>query len=150
VGTSLSWIFFAAIASLMTLGAVMLPLQRKGASGADIAGTFFALAATIFYVTQTRGESSGTEVPYLVCSLIVILWSLSRGARLDDRFVINWSIVAFGGWVLYTYFELFSALMDQAVFFTVGGVLLILLALGLEPLRRRLLAGTTRQGEPGA
>lgn len=150
VGTSLSWIFFAAIASLMTLGAVMLPLQRKGASGADIAGTIFALAATIFYVTQTRGESSGTEVPYLVCSLIVILWSLSRGARLDDRFVINWSIVAFGGWVLYTYFELFSALMDQAVFFTVGGVLLILLALGLEPLRRRLLAGTAKQGEPGA
>jgi uncharacterized membrane protein len=143
VGSSLSWIFFAAVASILTLGAVMLPLQRKGASAMDIAGTFFAIAATIYYVTQTRGEASDTEVPYLICSLVVILWSLSRGARLDDRFVINWSIVAFGGWVLYTYFELFSALMDQAVFFTVGGILLILLALGLEPLRRRLIASAT-------
>jgi len=142
VGTSISWIFFAAFASILTVGAVMLPIQRKGASAMDVAGTLFAIAATIYYVTQTRGEASDTEVPYLVCSLVVILWSLSRGARLDDRFVINWSIVAFGGWVLYTYFELFSALMDQAVFFTVGGVLLILLALGLEPLRRRLIAST--------
>jgi hypothetical protein len=33
--------------------------------------------------------------------------------------------------------------MDQAVFFTVGGILLILLALGLEPLRRRLIASAT-------
>ena len=150
VGTSLSWIFFAAIAALLTLGAVMLPIQRKDASGIDIAGTLFAIAATIYYVTQTRGTANDTEVPYLICSLIVILWSLSRGARLDDRFVINWSIVAFGLWVLYTYFELFSALMDQAVFFTIGGVLLILLALGLEPLRRRLVAGAGNPGDHGA
>ena len=70
----------------------------------------------------------------------MILWSLSRGARLDDRFVVNWSVVAFGLWVLYTYFKLFGGLMDQAVFFTVGGVLLIVLALGLEPIRQRLVA----------
>jgi uncharacterized membrane protein len=140
VGSSLSWILFAAISTIIALGAVMLPLQRNAGSFMDIAGTLFAIAATIYYVTQTRGSTDNTEVPYLICSLVVILWSLSRGARFDDRFVINWSVVAFGAWVLYTYFELFSALMDQAVFFTVGGALLILLALGLEPLRRRLVA----------
>jgi uncharacterized membrane protein len=99
----------------------------------------FAAGATVFYVAQTRGEASNTELPYLICTLIVILWSLSRGARLDDRFVVNWSVVAFGGWVLYTYFELFAGLLDQAVFFTVGGVLLIVLALVLNPLRRSLV-----------
>jgi uncharacterized membrane protein len=140
VGSSLSWILFAAISTIIALGAVMLPLQRNAGSFMDIAGTLFAIAATVYYVTQTRGSADNTEVPYLICSLVVILWSLSRGARFDDRFVINWSVVAFGAWVLYTYFELFSALMDQAVFFTVGGALLILLALGLEPLRRRLVA----------
>ena len=30
--------------------------------------------------------------------------------------------------------------MDKAIFFTVGGILLVLLSLGLEGLRRRLLA----------
>lgn len=142
VGTSLSWIVFAALSALVALGAVVAPMKNKTLSGIDIAGTVFAIAATIYYVTQTRGASSDTEIPYLICSLVVILWSLSRGARMDDRFVINWSVAAFGAWVLYVYFELFSALMDQAVFFTVGGALLILLAMGLEPLRRRLVAGT--------
>jgi uncharacterized membrane protein len=144
VGTSLSWIVFAAIASLIAVGAVSIPLKTRATSAMDIAGTIFAILATLYYVTQTRGAASDTEVPYLILSLVVILWSLSRGARMDDRFVINCSVAAFGIWVLYVYFELFSALMDQAVFFTVGGALLILLALGLEPLRRRLVAGTSQ------
>lgn len=144
VGTSLSWIVFAAIASLIAVGAVSIPLKTSAISAMDIAGTIFAILATLYYVTQTRGAASDTEVPYLILSLVVILWSLSRGARMDDRFVINCSVAAFGLWVLYVYFELFSALMDQAVFFTVGGALLILLALGLEPLRRRLVAGTSQ------
>jgi uncharacterized membrane protein len=71
---------------------------------------------------------------------VIILWSLFRGARMDDRFVVNWSVVAFGLWVLYAYFDLFAGLLDQAIFFTVGGVLLIVLALALEPLRRNLVA----------
>jgi len=144
VGTTLTWIVFAAITSLVALGAVSIPLKTRATSAIDIAGTIFAIAATIYYVTQTRGAASNTEVPYLILSLVVILWSLSRGARMDDRFVINWSVAAFGLWVLYVYFELFQALMDQAVFFTVGGALLILLALGLEPLRRRLVAGSSK------
>lgn len=139
-GTSASWFGFAGVTTLLSLGAVALSMQRKGATALDLAGTVFAAGATLFYVAQTRGNAGDTELPYLICTLIVILWSLSRGARLDDRFVVNWSVVAFGGWVLYTYFELFGGLLDQAVFFTVGGVLLIALALGLEPLRRRLVA----------
>ena len=52
------------------------------------------------------------------------------------------ALVGIGIWVLYVYFDLFSGLMDQAVFFTVGGILLIGLALGLENLRRTLVGGT--------
>ena len=100
----------------------------------------FAAVATLSYVLLVKTSDDQFDIPYLVTTLVVILWSLSRGARLDDRFVVNWSVVAFGAWVLYTYFELFGGLMDQAVFFTVGGMLLIVLALGLEPLRRRLVA----------
>jgi uncharacterized membrane protein len=64
---------------------------------------------------------------------------VQRGVRLQDRFVINWSTVAFGIWFLYAYFDLFKGLLDQSIFFTVGGILLILISLTLEAVRRRLV-----------
>ncbi|MBL9098871.1 MAG: DUF2157 domain-containing protein [Alphaproteobacteria bacterium] len=140
-GPASTWLGFAVAMSAVSLAAVIASLQRKGSTGVDVAGTLFACLATIGYVMTVRGNSDALDIPWLVCTLIVILWSISRGARMDDRFVINWSTVAFGLWVLYAYFELFAGLMDQAVFFTVGGILLIALALGLENLRRSLVAG---------
>ena len=102
--------------------------------------------------TSSRSAPAATtlDVPYRVGSLIIILWSLSRGVRFDDRFVINLSIVAFGAWFLYTYFEMFSALMDKAIFFIVGGVVLIALSLGLENIRRRLIAAAKARCAKGA
>lgn len=140
-GPASSWLGFAVVMSVASLAAVVASLQRKGSTVVDVAGTLFACLATVAYVMTVRGNSDALDIPWLVCTLIVILWSISRGARMDDRFVINWSTVAFGLWVLYAYFELFAGLMDQAVFFTVGGILLIALALGLENLRRSLVAG---------
>ena len=139
-GAASTWLGFAIVASVLSLGAVALSMQRKGSTGLDLAGTGFAAIATLSYVLLVKTSDDQYDIPYTITTLIVILWSLSRGARLDDRFVVNWSVVAFGLWVLYTYFKLFGGLMDQAVFFTFGGVLLIALALGLEPFRRRLVA----------
>lgn len=139
-GATQSWFAFAIVSTLLCLAAVTVSMQRKGATALDLLGTGFAALVTVYYVSQARVSSDQLELPYLTCTLIVILWSLSRGARMDDRFVVNWSVAAFGIWVLYTYFSLFAGLMDQAVFFTVGGVLLIVLALALEPLRRSLVA----------
>lgn len=147
-GTMPSWLVTALVLSILSLGAVALSMQRKGATTMDLAGTAFAIVVTLAYVMNSTEHSDRFDIPYLICTLVVILWSLFRGARLDDRFVVNWSVAAFGVWVLYTYFELFSGLMDQAVFFTVGGVLLIVLALALEPLRRSLVknSNTATQG----
>jgi uncharacterized membrane protein len=140
-----SWMGFAAVMSAISLAAVFASLQRKGSTIVDVAGTLFACVVTFSYVLLVGPNDDSFDVAYLVCTLVVIIWSISRGARMDDRFVINLSTVAFGLWVLYVYFELFSSLMDQAVFFTVGGVLLITLALGLENLRRALVARTKPQ-----
>ena len=139
-GTLGSWMLFAAISTLAALAAVYQAVRRQGANAFDLAGTAFAAIVTMVYVSTVRNHADQLDIPYLACTLVIILWSLFRGARTDDRFVINWSVVAFGGWVLYTYVELFAGLMDQAVFFTVGGVLLIVLALALEPFRRSLVA----------
>jgi uncharacterized membrane protein len=147
-GSTPSWLLSAMILSLLSLGAVVLSMQRKGATILDLAGTAFAAIVTITYVMNIPEHSDKFDIPYLICTLVVILWSVFRGARMDDRFIVNWSVAAFGIWVLYTYFELFSGLMDQAVFFTIGGVLLIVLALALNPLRRSLVnnANTAEQG----
>ena len=143
-GPTSTWLGFAVAMSAIALAAVVASLRRKGSTVIDVLGTLFACLVTISYV-MTVGKGEDTfDVVYLICTLVVIIWSISRGARMDDRFVINLSTVAFGIWVLYVYFELFSGLMDQAVFFTVGGILLIALALGLENLRRTLLAGTNK------
>lgn len=138
-GPSTTWFIFAAAATLGAMATVLMAMNRKGASGFDVLGTAFTALATIWYVADARSTTSEADIPHLVCTLVVILWSLARGARVDDRFVVNWSIVAFGLWVLYVYFELFAGLMDQAVFFTVGGVLLMVLAFSLEQLRRSLV-----------
>jgi uncharacterized membrane protein len=137
-----SWMGFAATMSAISLAAVFASLRRKGSTVIDVLGTLFACAVTFSYVMLVGPHDDTFDTAYLVSTLVVIIWSISRGARMDDRFVINLSTVAFGLWVLYVYFELFSVLLNQAVFFTVGGVLLIALALGLENLRRTLVART--------
>ena len=145
-----SWLIFAISTSLVALAAAVVGVSRKAINGVDVLCIAFACVTTIAYVFMVHKGEHALDVPYLAFTLIVILWSLQRGVRTDDRFVINVSVVAFGAWVLYVYFVLFSGLMDQAVFFTVGGFLLILIGLGLEGMRRRLVAGTPQTSTAGA
>lgn len=136
---SSTWLAFAALMTVISVGAVTLGFNRKTFSVLDVFGTLFACVTTMAYVFMVKQYEDALDVPYLIFALIVILWSVQRGVRLQDRFVINWSTVAFGIWFLYAYFDLFEGLLDQSIFFTVGGILLILLSLTLETLRRRLV-----------
>lgn len=145
-----TWLGFAVILSLAAMAAVFVGIGRNVFSGIDAAATVFVCATAAIYVFAVGPSGDHLDVPYRIGSLIIILWSLSRGVRFDDRFVINLSIVAFAAWFLYTYFEMFSALMDKAIFFIVGGVVLIALSLGLESIRRRLIAGAKPASTKGA
>ncbi len=142
-----SWLAFAVLASVVSVAAVLFSMRRNASTVVDAIGTLLVCLVTVAYVMTVGNDDDRYDVVYLVFALGVIVWSISRGARIDDRFVINLSTVAFGLWVLYTYFELFSGLLDQAVFFTVGGILLIALALGLENLRRHLVASVKPAAE---
>jgi uncharacterized membrane protein len=139
---SSTWFVFAIAMSLISLAAVVFGISRKVFTSFDVLGTIFACVTTIIYVLTVKTYGDGLDILYLTFTLLIILWSIQRGTRADDRFVINLSIVAFGLWFLYVYFELFSSLLDQSLFFTVGGVLLILLSLMLEAMRRHLIGGT--------
>src|SRR5262249_29365965 len=132
------WLIFAVTTSLIAFAAGVVGMARKAINIVDLLGIAFACVTAIAYVFLVHKDDHSLDVPYIAFTLIIILWSLQRGVRTDDRFVINLSMVFFGLWVLYVYFVLFDGLMDRAVFFTVGGLLLILVGLGLEGIRRRL------------
>lgn len=60
------------------------------------------------------------------------------------------ALTAFGAEVLYIYAKTMGNLLDTSLFFLVGGVLLIVLAIGLEKLRRALSGNQPHPGGEGA
>jgi uncharacterized membrane protein len=146
----MAWLGFAVVLSAGALAAVALGMRRNVFSIIDALATAFVCLSAMAYVFVVGSDGDRIEVPYRIGSLIIILWSLGRGVRFDDRFVINLSTVAFGAWFLYTYFEMFSVWMDKALFFVVSGVMLIVLSLGLDRLRRYLIAAAKPAQATGA
>ncbi|MBI3678764.1 MAG: DUF2157 domain-containing protein [Proteobacteria bacterium] len=147
---SFAWLGFAVIVTAAAIGAAIVTAGRGSYAVIDALAVAFVCGTAFAYIFLVGNESSHLQVPHLACTLVVIVWSIGRGVRLEDRFVINLSIVAFGIWFLYSYFELFSGLMDQALFLSVGGVLLIALGVGLETARRRLIGGRETLSEGAA
>lgn len=135
-----SWYGVAAILAAAAIGAGAYGLRNQAHSVVDIAGIAFFCAATAGFVMMTNDTEQARKLAACVAILVVILWLLTRGVRIEDRFLINLSLIGFGAWVLYAYFVVFGALMDQAIFLLAGGVLLIGLSLVLDRVRRRLTA----------
>lgn len=135
-----SWYGVAAILAAAAIGAGAYGLRNQAHTVIDIAGIAFFCAATAGFVMMTNDTEQARKLAACVAILVVILWLLTRGVRIEDRFLINLSLIGFGAWVLYAYFVVFGALMDQAIFLLAGGVLLIGLSLVLDRVRRRLTA----------
>lgn len=135
-----SWFGVAAILAAAAIGACVYGLRNGAHTVIDIGGVAFFCAATAGFVLMTNDAEAARKLAACVAILVVILWLLARGVRIEDRFMINLSLIGFGVWVLYAYFVVFGALMDQAIFLLAGGVLLIGLSLVLDRVRRRLTA----------
>jgi uncharacterized membrane protein len=135
-----SWLGVAGILAAAAIGATVYGLRNGSHTLTDIAGVAFFCAATAGFVLMTNESGEARRLIACIALLVVIVWLLSRGVRVEDRFLINLSLIGFGAWVLYAYFVVFGALMDQAVFLLAGGVLLIGLSLFLDRVRRRLTA----------
>jgi uncharacterized membrane protein len=69
------------------------------------------------------------------------VWAINLGQRRDHRAAINLGVAAFGVEALYVYFRTIGSLLDTALFFLAGGGVLVLMAVLLERLRRRLVGG---------
>jgi|FEC22Drversion2_1045045.scaffolds.fasta_scaffold00008_141 uncharacterized membrane protein len=125
-------------------GATLLSTSRASGSLLDASVLIAAGAGTagLLHLSQTVNQDSAgpplIQMGIGVLALVVAVWAISFGNRSASRTAANLGLVAFAIEVLYIYWVTFGTLLDTALFFLVGGVLLIGLAAVLVRLQRRL------------
>jgi uncharacterized membrane protein len=75
-----------------------------------------------------------------------IYWLGDLGVRHGDRVLVNRAFAGFSIWMLARYFDTFWSLMDRALFFIAGGLLLLALGGWLERKRRGIVRGIEGRG----
>ncbi len=134
---------FLAVAALITIA---VPYMQKRMALADAAVAAAAVIFILLYPALYAGGGPLIGWIFVVAYFGAAVWCVSMGTRTQDRFAINLGFAAFGVMALYVYFETVGTLLGTATFFAVGGILLIALSVGLERIRRRVIANAN----PGA
>lgn len=133
----------------MMVTGVVASICVVGIVGALLADNIRLLDAGILVVVVLSAvfapyftEKGGFVAQYAYSALYIglTIWAADYGLEKDDRFFVNLAFTGFGIEVLWIYFTTFSTLLDQAIFFIVGGLILIASAVLLERVRRRLLS----------
>lgn len=138
----------AVVALVMVIAAA-----RAGAVSVPnaVAAAVFATAPPVLTVGVLGMTNAGIPTPFESYGLMFYaaplmlaasIWAIIYGQTRQHRASLNLGLVAFAGETLYLYFETFGELLDTAAFFLVGGVLLVVIALVLYLLHRRLAQGT--------
>ncbi len=88
-------------------------------------------------------------MPWLYAAAVLALaaWLVAYGAARGSRFAVNFGFVVFAAEVLWLYFETLGTLLDTAIFFALGGVLLIVGSVVFERMRRRIVRNAAAGGE---
>lgn len=122
-------------------GLLVSLIWRKviGYSTLDFTGLVLAgIVAPAFAILGLQGFV--LMVLMAICIYALAIWLITFGRNFDAHSVVNLGFALFGAETLYIYYKTFGTLMDSFVFFLIGGVLLMLLAFGLDRLRKRLLS----------
>jgi uncharacterized membrane protein len=117
-------------------GAIRSALYRRDALAAGAAGLAALVLAAALLPTERAWAAAAMLNVALVAGLIGLI---VQGYRRDDRFLVNLGFVFFALTLMRLYADTFWLLFDRALFFLVGGVLVIGLGWALERRRRRLL-----------
>ncbi|WP_158291606.1 DUF2157 domain-containing protein [Marinicauda algicola] len=118
-----------------------------GAAGAIAAAALLALALP--YLVRWAGPEMILVLRFALGAAIyaVSVGLILQGAREARRFVGGLGILLFIAQTLHVYGSLFGDLLDTALFFLVGGLLLFALSIGLTRVQKRL---AVRSGDEGA
>ncbi|MEQ9149896.1 DUF2157 domain-containing protein [Parvibaculum sp.] len=143
---SAAWSPFVILVPVALVGALAFFSLTRGLLEARHGGAIVSIAVFSLLWLPLRGTAPEL-IPWLYAALFLALaaWLVSYGTSRDSRFAVNFGFVAFGAEVLWLYFETLNTLLDTALFFALGGILLIVGAVVMERMRRRLV----KQAEGG-
>lgn len=135
----------AIAAVLIAVAAGLFVATRTGLGTALLdAGPPVAIAtiavglATASGRSEAFAESLGLQILLGVLTLVAGVWAVAWGNRTGSRAAATFGLIGFAGEVLYLYFVTFGTLLDTALFFLIGGILMVALAAILVRLQRRL------------
>ncbi|MDP2125074.1 MAG: DUF2157 domain-containing protein [Parvibaculum sp.] len=136
-----------AAAAILTAALTTLAVMRGRLPARHVAGIAALAALAIAYPLLSASDSAAL-IPWLYAAAILVLaaWLVSWGAASGNRFAVNFGFVAFAAEVLWLYFATLGTLLDTAIFFALGGVLLIVGSIVFERMRRRIVRTATDGG----
>ncbi len=129
---------------VLTIGLALLAWRQNSLRKIDIvalaiAGVFPFFIAYAFGANLVSVHSLGVAVAAAAFVIGLAIWTIDYGQNRHSRTAVNLGLAAFGFEVLYLYFATFGTLLDTALFFLTGGLLLIGLGWFLNMLRVRLV-----------
>jgi len=141
-------VFIAAAVALLAVLAVLggLAVMRGGLPARHLSGVAAIAALAIAYPFLSVTNAALVPWAYAAAILVLAAWLVAYGASRGSRFAVNFGFVVFAAEVLWLYFETLGTLLDTAIFFALGGVLLIVGSVVFERMRRRIVRGTATEG----
>ena len=136
-----------AATAILLAALAALALTRGRLPARDLAGV--AVLAPLAIAYPFLSASNAALVPWLYAAAVLALaaWLVAYGAARGSRFAVNFGFVVFAAEVLWLYFETLGTLLDTAIFFALGGVLLIVGSVVFERMRRRIVRNAAAGGE---
>lgn len=131
------------IAGIVCLVRVSELTTKRLCIGISLAIGFAALLAVELILPRSNG------LPALFWNAMFlggIYWIGDLGVRHGDRTLVNRAFAGFSIWMLARYFDTFWSLMDRALFFIAGGILLLVLGGWLERKRRGIVRDLEARG----
>ena len=148
------WVFFSAFIIIAAVGMLLVGrLSPREVPDSDrdrweLIGVFGIVGIAILTLVSLIFTITWVWVVFNVIIVIGVIAMINAGIRFNRGYLVNIAFILFGVTVLTRYFEIAAIfeILDQAVSFIVAGVLLIVMALGLERLRKNLLGRMRSEG----
>ena len=141
------WVFLCAFIIFAVVGMLLVErLAPREVPDSDrdrweLIGVFGIVGIAILTLVSLIFTFTWVWVVFNVIVLIGVIAMINAGIKFNRGYLVNIAFILFGVTVLTRYFEIAAIfeILDQAISFIVAGVLLIVMALGLERLRKNLL-----------
>ena len=148
------WVFFCAFIIVAVVGMLLVGrLAPRDEPDSDrdrweLIGVFGIVGIAILTLVSLIFTITWVWVVFNVIIVIGVIAMINAGIRFNRGYLVNIAFILFGVTVLTRYFEIAAIfeILDQAVSFIVAGVLLIVMAFGLERLRKNLLGRMRSEG----